>query len=210
MYYNVNRWFGHGYARYTSPDPRGLPGLWDADDSLFNLYGYASNRPITWVDPLGSVSLPFDPSIPQRCHDRWQKKITPLLRTLAAKPKCKGFFCDTLKANLAQIEDDVFPFIASPPGRGGSLPVCLGEATAGIEVNATSLCGSTDETLHVVIHELGHYANCVYNGHAIPSDNTQPNGHHDACGAEVACFGFAIDGKCSPARYPRRNSWEKH
>ncbi|WP_333994300.1 RHS repeat-associated core domain-containing protein [Burkholderia cepacia] len=46
LHYNLFRYYDPDVGRYISPDPIGLVGG-------VNLYQYANNNPISWIDPLG-------------------------------------------------------------------------------------------------------------------------------------------------------------
>lgn len=145
---NVHRWCQPGVARYSRPDPLGLPEPLDFDDSDVNLFGYAVNNPLFNTDPVREISLPWDPEVPRRCRKRWRNKILPRLQDLAQGENCQDFFCKELKTNLPQLISDVFPFIVVVQGSGGRVPFCpTGGAPGTIEVGKRSFCGSTEETL---------------------------------------------------------------
>jgi RHS repeat-associated protein len=55
LYYNVNRWYEGGMGRYTTPDPIGLSGG-------VNLYTYAWENPVKWIDPDGLSPRPLPPA----------------------------------------------------------------------------------------------------------------------------------------------------
>ncbi len=50
VYYNVHRWYGYRFSRYSKADPL---GLYDGP----NLYGYLASNPINGSDPLGLAIL---------------------------------------------------------------------------------------------------------------------------------------------------------
>jgi RHS repeat-associated protein len=58
LLYNRARFYDPDTARFLGEDPLGLGGGW-------NLYGYALNNPVNWVDPLGLGAVPpKPPSLP--------------------------------------------------------------------------------------------------------------------------------------------------
>jgi RHS repeat-associated protein len=46
LHYNWHRYYNPATGRYLTPDPIGLEGK-------INVYAYAGNNPINWIDPLG-------------------------------------------------------------------------------------------------------------------------------------------------------------
>jgi RHS repeat-associated protein len=190
LYYNLHRFYEYGTARFTRTDPLGLPGPLDFDESYFNLYEYAVQNPLANTDPSGLISIPWN-DLPRRCRKRWRNKILP--RLSQPTEDCNDYFCETLGADLPTIINSGLPFVLLRRGRGASfgcgfrepvpLPISVGKALV-IRVGRSSFCGSTEHALHVILHELGHFADC-WNGDRFRDEK-------DGCGAEVACFGFAI------------------
>jgi RHS repeat-associated protein len=52
-YYNGFRWYRPQFGRYTQPDPLQFLG------STYNLYAYANNNPLSYVDPVGVSCSPW-------------------------------------------------------------------------------------------------------------------------------------------------------
>ncbi|MGH8397449.1 MAG: RHS repeat-associated core domain-containing protein [Gammaproteobacteria bacterium] len=52
LYYYRARYYSPGYGRFITEDPLGLA-------AGQNLYAYAGNNPINWVDPTGQFYIPF-------------------------------------------------------------------------------------------------------------------------------------------------------
>jgi hypothetical protein len=80
-----------------------------------------------------------------------------------------------------------------------------------INVNMRHCRSAQDFVCHVMVHELGHFANAAYNnGYYRPETQQGPSGdpnwnrHYDGCQAEVACFGFSIGTNCQALGYPHR------
>jgi RHS repeat-associated protein len=205
VHFNVHRWYEFATARYSRTDPVGLPQPEDFDDSFLNLFTYAASNPLLQIDPSGLITLQSD--VPKRCRKKWQNKILPRLGKLAENPDCAAFFC-TLSSDLPSLIQDVLPFIVVQPKQDAGRFRCdpLADPTTPpvefgsdlVVIGKRTLCKSVKKALAVLIHELGHYADCIYNGNAI-----KPNDHSDGCQAEVACFGGTIGTNC-PARFPRR------
>jgi len=55
LHYNHHRYYDPSIGRYLTPDPVGL-------DGGINPFVYVENNPIRWIDPLGLMRLPGDPS----------------------------------------------------------------------------------------------------------------------------------------------------
>jgi RHS repeat-associated protein len=193
-----HRWYEPQTGRYTRADPIGLPDPIDFDDSYNNLYLYAAANPILLSDPLGLFTLPFD-DIPNRCRRRWEKKILPRLK--APTQKCRDFFCEVLNTDFDQLIRGAVPIILLTRGHGGRYlcPSVAPEANPDIiRIGRSSFCGSTREALGVLIHELGHYADCKNNSDRFRDEE-------DGCGAEVACLGFSVSPEtCGRRGYPVR------
>jgi RHS repeat-associated protein len=198
IYYNVHRWYQPSISRYTRPDPLGLPDAVDFDDSYFNLYQYAVQNPLLNADPTGLITVPWG-DLPGRCRRRWERKILP--RLLNPTEECDDYFCQKLGTDYRALIQGALPIVVLRPGRGGSFG-CHRASELNVEpdvikVGRRSFCGSTKEALHVVVHELGHYADCWNN-----NDDFQDE--QDGCGAEVACFGFSIGKNCKDLGFPTR------
>jgi RHS repeat-associated protein len=197
LFYNVNRWYEPQTGRYTKTDPLGLPDPVDFDDSYFNLYAYVAANPLVNIDPLGLATI--GPDAPSRCRKRWENKVLP--RLSSPSPKCKGFFCETLKTDLDALLQSPFPIIEFESRPGGRFTCDPASATAESTVIklGRGSCRSTREMLHYVFHELGHYADCLNNGNRYPGHD-----EGDGCAAETACLGFSLGLNCRNLGYPSR------
>jgi RHS repeat-associated protein len=90
LYYNVNRWYEAGLARYRQADPVGIT------DRAPNLYAYVSDAPLRFSDPLGLKQWPFGGGL--FCNDKSCSCIPP--------PPIKV------------LGEDTFSFVATPaPGQ---------------------------------------------------------------------------------------------
>jgi len=205
VFYNVHRWYQPTLGRYNRTDPAPLPAAEEIGDRSLSLYDYGNARPSLYSDPSGRITLLGD--LPRRCQRRWQNRILPRLRQLGNRDRCSDFFCTVLKSDLASLINGALPFLLTRANPGGGF-VCnpiegprplLGEQYTPdlIQVGQSSLCGSVRTALSVIIHELGHFADCVNNGNAI-----KPDDHSDGCGAEVACLSGTIGVNC-PDSFPR-------
>ena len=70
--YNIFRWYRAGWGRYTQSDPAGFKGG-------LNLFAYARENPLTWIDPYGLATKQC-----KKCDDcpegKWSGDWTPIIR----------------------------------------------------------------------------------------------------------------------------------
>ena len=203
MYYNVYRWYQPAIGRYSRTDPLGTEVLEDADDTFANLFIYGLLNPELWEDPSGSVTLAPYANVPNWCRRRFERKIIPGLVRLLSKRPCRDFFCSELNSNLEFLLRGISPLIeihGTPTTRGGHFDCTASPLT--ISIGRASLCHSTKrEARQVVLHELAHYADCVFNRDRFPKT---PLLLEEGCRAEVECFGKSGGDNCRRLGYTFR------
>ncbi len=207
--YNGHRWYGPVEGRYSRSDPLDLGSPEDFDVSYLNLYQYSTSNPLVFVDPTGLITLSAD--VPRRCRNRWEKKILPRLGNLSSSSNCSDFFCEKLNTDFRRLIDEAPPFVFTGSGIGGEFncdPLADPSPTLGssfgsdaIDSKESVICkGDIRTALHIIVHELGHFADCENNGDAIGRED-----HSDGCGAEVACFGYsASPSVCGRRGFPSK------
>jgi RHS repeat-associated protein len=200
VYYNLGRWVEPQTGRFTRPDPLGLLGPEDLEDTYSNLFIYSVDNPLFNEDPSGRVVLDPDSKIPRRCKRRWRNKILPRLLQLASNRQCTGFFCRQLNANLPSLLTSTLPIVkvyGDGATHGGHFDCPF---SFNVNVGHGSFCSaSVREAVHVVLHETAHYADCFFNASRFPRAPLKPE---EGCAAETACFGSSIGQNCSRLGYP--------
>lgn len=175
--YNVHRWYSPSIGRYSRPDPLGL------NDEDYNLYGYAVENPLRFIDPLGQVALA--PGEGCRGFPRVRRK----LQQLKDNCECVRFFREELGADLVELIDGPLPVIRLKEGTPGGRTPC--EEDPGAIWVDPKFCrlGNRGKLPRIILHELGHYADCA--------KQRFPRGGPTEEGAEAerACFGESIDAK---------------
>jgi RHS repeat-associated protein len=178
--YNLYRWYATGLARYTRPDPFGIGSQFDADETLHNLYQYALQNPLAYQDPLGLLSIRNPDGLTKRCRKKFDNKILPGLVKKA--PDCDGQFCERFGSDLSSLLS-AGPSIRVLEGSGGGGYIC---PEPFVQVYKADLCSrGTQHAMNVIVHELGHYADCVFKNDSVRDES-------DGCYAEFVCFGSSV------------------
>jgi len=184
LYYNVYRWYQPDIGRFSSVDPFG------PENEEFSLYGYAALNPLMNIDPDGLLAL----APGQKC--RGFNKALKKVRKVLDKPECCEFFKTMSGQDLLTLLDD--PGIHAVPA---SLPTSWGGATD-CDKSLTSFrferryCGlfaPRTDLAHILLHELGHLADCR-NGDRFP--RVAKGGiFEEGAATESVCFGAVLDSK---------------
>ncbi|HEY6321379.1 MAG TPA: RHS repeat-associated core domain-containing protein, partial [Thermoanaerobaculia bacterium] len=120
LYYNLNRWYDAGTAQYVRPDPLGLRG------GSMNVYSYATENPLAFVDPLGLT-------VYRCCRD---VEVNQFVDTISRTFGLKHCFLktDTVEAGMG-------------PADNGALPACpVGVSTAVVDHRGQSQMPGTSCT----------------------------------------------------------------
>jgi RHS repeat-associated protein len=201
MFYNINRWYSIGSGRYGQPDPISSMIAKGLDELLPSVYAYGWADPIINTDPDGLLAIPWS-DLSSKCQKKWKEKVLPRLSEVARQGCCRNHFQNEFNVDITQLVSADGPELRLKAGMGG-VHGCPDDSPDNkdpevIKIGKKSVCASASEIVHIIIHELGHYADCK------SGNRYKLNDERDGCGSEAACLGFSIGENCKKARYPTR------